>query len=143
MTFVGRTSELRALRDAFDFASERRVTVALGTGPPGIGKTSLVERFLIELRGAHVLRASGDESEEDVSLGVVDQLLRLAGEPGALTVGERTRTDHVAVGLRLLDMVGSLEDDGPVVIAVDDAQWADEASLSALVFAVRRMADDP
>src|SRR3954454_5133858 len=108
MTFVGRTRELRMLRDAFGSACERRVTVALVKGPPGIGKTSLVERFLVELGGARVLRASGDEWEKDVSLGVVDQLLRVAGEPGALTAGERARTDHVAVGLRLLDLVSGL-----------------------------------
>jgi DNA-binding CsgD family transcriptional regulator/tetratricopeptide (TPR) repeat protein len=142
MTFVGRTGELRVLHDAFRAACEQRVTVALVEGLPGIGKTSLIERFLHDLVGARVLRASGDEWEVDVSLGVIDQLLRVAGEPGLLAAGERALTDQVAVGLRLLDLVGSLEDDGPVVIAVDDAHWADEASLRALVFAVRRMSDE-
>src|SRR3954447_15926276 len=68
MRFVGRAAELQVLHDAWGSACERRTVVALVEGPPGIGKTSPVERFLRDLESGRILRASGDEVEQDVSL---------------------------------------------------------------------------
>jgi DNA-binding CsgD family transcriptional regulator len=39
-------------------------------------------------------------------------------------------------------MLGSLQDRAPVVLVVDDAHWADSASASALLFALRRLHAD-
>src|SRR4051794_37910952 len=120
MTFVGRDTELAALQVEFDAARGGAPRVVHVVGPPGIGKSTLVERFL-ERNRARVLRAGGDESERDVELGVADQLLRHAG-------GRALDADHVTAGARLLDALGELQADGPVVVLVDDAQWADAAS---------------
>ena len=45
-------------------------------------------------------------------------------------------------GSRLLDALGELQADGPVIVVVDDVQWADALSLRALLFAVRRLVSD-
>jgi predicted ATPase len=45
-----------------------------------------------------------------------------------------------AVGRAVLAVVRLLAAETPVLIAVDDAQWLDSASASALAFAVRRLA---
>src|SRR5262245_57518724 len=127
MTFVGRDEELAALEAELSAGEPRIVLVE---GPAGIGKTTLVERFLA---GVDALRAAGDEEERDVPLGVLDQLLRHAGQ--RLRGG-----DHVAAGAQLLDAVGIRQ---PRAVLVDDAQWADAASLRALLFTVRRLVDDP
>ena len=43
-------------------------------GPGGIGKTTLVQRFLAESGVGIVLRASGDEDETSLEFGVLTQL---------------------------------------------------------------------
>jgi DNA-binding CsgD family transcriptional regulator/tetratricopeptide (TPR) repeat protein len=50
--------------------------------------------------------------------------------------------DHLTVGAKLLDLFGRLQEQGPVIVAVDDVQWADEASLKALLFVLRRLQVD-
>ena len=42
-------------------------------------------------------------------------------------------------GRRLLESIESLEQQAPVVLLIDDAQWADVDSLRALLFALRRL----
>jgi DNA-binding CsgD family transcriptional regulator len=134
--FVGRQTEVRALNDAFADASAGRSQVLLVEGEPGIGKTTLVERFLADLPPTLIMRASGDEAEADVPFAMLDQLLRSAGgDSNAL------RADgHVAVGLDLLERITSgPEDDRAAVVIVDDAHLTDAMSLRTLLFAARRL----
>jgi DNA-binding CsgD family transcriptional regulator len=133
--FVGRHDELRVLHDAFETASAGRSQILLVEGEAGIGKTTLVERFLSELPETRVLRASGDESESHVPLAMADQLLRSddRASGGALRSGR-----HVGVGLELLERISS-GDDAPCVVLVDDAHLVDTDSLRALLFAARRL----
>ena len=49
--------------------------------------------------------------------------------------------DPVTIGARLLEFLDQFEG-SPVVLAVDDAHWADRPSLQALIFALRRLAAD-
>ena len=136
VTFVGRREELRALEDELEAVRRGEPRVALVQGPPGIGKTTLVERFLDGASDGRVARASGDESEVDLPGGVLDQLLRHAGISLTAPAG------HVEAGVALLDALGELQADGPVIVVVDDVQWADALSLRALLFAVRRLVSD-
>jgi predicted ATP-dependent serine protease len=71
--FVGRHDELRALHDAYGDASGANSQVLVVEGEAGIGKTTLVERFLSELPAARILRAGGDESESHVPFAMADQ----------------------------------------------------------------------
>jgi DNA-binding CsgD family transcriptional regulator len=139
LAFVGRREPLDALAAALQDAREGRSRLALVEGPAGIGKTVLIDRFLAGAGDATILRASGDESERELAGGVLDQLLRRAGEtPGELPES----AGHVALGARLLDLLGVLQEDRPVVVAIDDAHWADALSLRALLFVVRRLVAD-
>ncbi len=134
--FVGRKRELEALEEGLERARAGQPWLVLIEGPAGIGKTTLVEEFLAGARSGPVLRASGDLSESDLPFGVVDQLLRRAGEatpPGP---------DHLAAGARILDVLGALQDEHPAVVFLDDAHWADVPSLRALLFVVRRLVAD-
>ncbi len=131
LNFVGRSAELAALTEELEAARAGAPRVVLVEGPAGIGKTTLVERFLAQA-DAWVLRAAGDEEEIHVVLGAADQLLRHAGQ--------RVRAgDHVAAGAQLLDALG---DHQPAIVLLDDAQWVDTESLRALLFTVRRLVDD-
>ena len=86
--FVGRQHELRALHDAHGKASAGHSQILVVEGEAGIGKTTLVRRFLSELPETRILRASGDESESHVPFAMADQLLRSDGRgSGALRSG--------------------------------------------------------
>ena len=74
--FVGRDDELATLRAAFDGVRREGARTVVIDGEAGIGKSTLVERFLSELEGLPRLRASGDESESHVRFALADQLLR-------------------------------------------------------------------
>src|SRR5262245_23058042 len=63
--FVGREDALASLREAWREAATGHGTIALVTGPPGIGKSRLVEVFAAEVdrAGARVLTGHAREGE--------------------------------------------------------------------------------
>lgn len=143
--FVGRNDELLTLRSELDAARRGQPRLVLIEGPAGIGKTALVARFLDSERDLSVLSASGEEGERELALGVLGQLwIDLAtmsdqvGEPPTLSTG----SDAFNAGSRLLDALGELQHENPVVVWIDDAQWADASSMQALVFTFRRLVAD-
>src|SRR6266542_3199733 len=83
--FVGRQPTLASLHRMLNQARAGEPRLVLIEGPAGIGKTTLVRRFLDEAGERRVLRASGEEAEAGLAFGVLDQL------------GELQRTDPVVV----------------------------------------------
>lgn len=79
--FLGRDAELEALAVARREAHAGSSRTVLVDGPPGVGKSALLRRFLSELEGVHVLDASGAELETATTYGVVEQLLRAGPLP--------------------------------------------------------------
>ncbi|MGI8808631.1 MAG: ATP-binding protein [Acidimicrobiales bacterium] len=138
--FVGRAAELKRLEEELARARTGVPRTVLVEGTPGIGKSALVRHFVDRAVVTSVLRASGDESEVRLSCGVVSQLFAGAGSPGA---GLDQCGDPLVVGAELLRVIGELDARGPVLLVVDDAQWADSHSLQALTFALRRLHADP
>ncbi|GAA0529010.1 helix-turn-helix transcriptional regulator [Saccharopolyspora thermophila] len=117
---VGRQRELADLERLLACAPG----VVLVTGPAGIGKTTTVEHFLSRRGQLRVARASGLPWERGTALGVVDQLLRGSPLPR--------------------DVAGLLAwcAEGPGLVVVDDAQWADLESLQALVSTHQRLVSE-
>ncbi|MEU1350283.1 AAA family ATPase [Streptomyces sp. NPDC005795] len=128
-------------------------------GGAGAGKTTLVEavvaRFTAE--GGRVLRAVSSQSETHLAFSGLHQLLRpVRGRIDALPPRQRGAL-HVAfgvaerneapgpmlIGTAVLTLLSDLAAERPLLVVVDDAQWADRASLDALSFAARRLADEP
>ena len=145
--FVGRRVELALLGAALDRVRSGRLHVVELEGPAGCGKTSLVERFLLGKEDLQVLRASGEEWEAGVRFGVVDQLLRPAGLSSARVLGRRAGAlpaeEPNEVAAQILALLGELTESGPVVLLVDDLQWADIESLRAVLFVLRRVVHEP
>ena len=129
-------------------------------GEAGAGKTSLLEATgrLANERGMRVLRARGGEYERDFPYGVVRQLFEpmllfdeawraelLAGSAALaapvfdLQAARREDTDPLAIQHGLYWLTADLAASSPTVLLVDDAQWADLASLRAFVYAGRRL----
>ena len=145
-TLIGRDDELDRLRhllhDAMDGAG-RSVWIE---GEPGIGKSALLESFLAEAAslGCAVRVATAEEFGRRIPLHVM--LDCLGAEPGSADPELREIADLLSCGgaagrpadpvapaaERLLGLVGRLSADGPLIVAVDDLQWADEASILLL-----------
>ncbi|WP_433277151.1 AAA family ATPase [Pseudonocardia xinjiangensis] len=135
---VGRARELARL----DHARGRHASPAGGpvvvelVGEPGIGKTSLVRVLTdqAERAGALVLGARAAEFEQDSPYAlVVDALgpcLPTADLTGLVTgLGPRR--------LAVRSLLERLAAGRPVVLALDDVQWADAASAELLVDLLR------
>jgi hypothetical protein len=150
--FVGRQPELAVLQARLSEALARRPQTVQIQGPAGIGKTALLDHFLSGPGSEPppvLLSASGEETEQLLAYGVLDQLVRSTDAPLRLSSGEGGSgpapldlvpgrasdqvDDPVTVGARFLEFLDRLDGRG-VVLAVDDAHWADRPSLQALIF---------
>lgn len=87
---VGRAAELAALTHAFDEAQAGRRQVVFVTGEPGIGKSSLADSFLDELRGGASRIAHGQCLDHhgvgEPYLPLIEALTRLAHATGGAAV---------------------------------------------------------
>ncbi|MGQ0779359.1 MAG: ATP-binding protein [Pseudonocardiales bacterium] len=156
-----REAELAVLSTAVQRARCGAGALVLFEGPPGVGRSRLL-RTASELAGnLTVLAARGTELESELPFGVARQLLGNAilstvpgGSSGAtpglpeLPEGECALVEHLHEAL--LNMVfpkaGSQGAGGarmPLLVLVDDAQWADRPSLRFLAHLAVRLEDLP
>ena len=126
-------------------------------GAAGIGKTTLWNAgvTLARVAGHQVLSSRAAESEARLSYAALGDLLdlELPELPGpqkrALDAAllrdevEGSPPDQRAVSLATLAVLRALAGSGPVIIAIDDIQWLDAASVRVLSFAARRLRDEP
>jgi hypothetical protein len=157
-----RDGELHRLSELLDAAAAGLGTAVLVRGPAGIGKTALLEAVGAAGRrkGMLVLAAAGAELERDLAFGVARQLFErhlrrtppaerealLEGASGlartvVLDPGTSTpRTDVVHAAMHgLYWLAAELAARDPLLLAVDDAHWADTASLRWLAYLARRL----
>src|SRR3954463_16448484 len=156
---VGRDTELAAITELLAAAADGRGGLLLFEGAPGLGKSTLLDHAAAAARekGFLVVRARGHELEQPFAWGVIrglfETLLDRAGPnvrndllsgpaaparvvfslddaPTGGPSGERLFAIlHAIHGLAL-----RLGERQPVAVVVDDAQWADEPSMRALLY---------
>jgi len=148
--FVGRVPELGALAAALAAARAGEPQVVMVQGEAGIGKSSLILKFLGGQSGLPAITASGETAEAVLPYGLVQQLADAAAavSPGALTglellsQGPGPGADPLAVGVELRALISSLQGKQAATVVVEDLQWADLPSARALLFACRRLGAD-
>jgi DNA-binding CsgD family transcriptional regulator len=147
---IGRDEERRALAALVDACRAGVPQAVVVRGEPGIGKTALLDDLQDRARDCTVLRAAAVEPEREIPLAVLLSLLapvreRIADlvphhrDVLAAVVSTGEPAAPAAMGLALLDLLSRLSDERPLLVVLDDAHWADEASLEVLHFARRRL----
>jgi DNA-binding CsgD family transcriptional regulator len=161
---IERADDLDRVVGLLDRAAEGHGSLVCLEGPPGIGKTALLTTVvgIARHRRMRVLHARGGELERDFSHGVVRALFEstmlglssrerevllagaaaLAGPVVGLDEPTSSMEEHAVLhGLYWLCV--NLTSGGPVLLVIDDAQWADAASLRFVVYLARRVRELP
>ncbi|MEV6907549.1 AAA family ATPase [Amycolatopsis sp. NPDC051071] len=147
MSFVNalleRAQPMAALRSKLDENTKKiRGSTVVLTGPPGSGKTTLLQDFAYQaaVSGAVVLSAVGAKLVQDVPFGMIRQLCdgmampeleevtRLTGHSGEIDSEGATANVAYDICARLLQVSACT----PLLISIDDVQFADEASTLCL-----------
>ena len=157
----GRAAEIAVLGDAVDRVVSGRPAVVLIEGEAGIGKTRLLAGVLEDARGRGMQVAAGraEELERTRPFGLVAAAfgcVRSSPDPRRAAIaallathggGERgpiTVTSDPGLRFRAVDAFADLAEElalaGPLVIGVDDLQWADPSSLLTVAALSRRLA---
>jgi DNA-binding CsgD family transcriptional regulator len=163
-----RSEELARIESALAEARSGRGRFVVIEGPAGIGKTALLAaaRRAAADEGMRVLRSRGAELERDFAFGVVRQLFEpslaeaseleradllqdaaglaagLLGLPGAPPVNGPLAPGadpSFAILHGLYWVCANLAAAGSLCLVVDDAHWADAASLRYLAFLLTRL----
>ncbi|MGH2844558.1 MAG: AAA family ATPase, partial [Thermoleophilaceae bacterium] len=152
-----REPELEAIEQAMAAAERAEGALVVIEGEAGIGKSSLLEHAATRARsrGMRALSARGSELEREFPLGVVLQLLSEPLESAGSRERRALLEGPAALASPLLEarepadlpsaadsifpllhglhwLVAALCERRPLLISVDDAQWADAASLTFL-----------
>jgi hypothetical protein len=127
-------------------------------GEPGIGKSRLLAAAaaLARERGFTVLSAAGVQSEAHLPFAGLHQLVRplrfrAADLPAtqravldaAFGLGQEPAPERFQIAMAVLDLLGEVATDAPLLVLAEDAQWLDRPTTEVLAFVARRLQSDP
>ena len=152
---LGRDVELAAVSAFLDRAPDGPAALVF-EGDAGIGKSTLWlagvdtarerEHLVLVARPAEAEQGLAHSGLGDLLEDVLDEVLpelpaprRRALEVALLLEVEDGRADPRTIGVAVRSALEVLAARRPVVLAVDDVQWLDPSSASALAFALRRL----
>src|SRR4029450_12233465 len=138
MELLERDHALCQLDAALEDATAGQGRIVLVSGEAGIGKTSLIERFIATHRAsARVLWGACDALFTPRPLGPLhDIAARMQGDLLTLLTAQANRTVIFSSFLNDLQQHQS-------IVVLEDVHWADEATLDVLKFLGRRMQHVP
>jgi DNA-binding CsgD family transcriptional regulator len=160
----GRQREIEALGEALDRVAAGGPAILLVDGEAGIGKTRLLTETLADARrrGMHVAVGGAEELERTRPFGVLAAAFGctrsspdarraaiggLLAAPVAAEQGPITVTSDPGLRFRVVDAFTDLAEElalsGPVIVGLDDLQWADPSSLLTIGALARRLSDLP
>src|SRR5918997_4136911 len=137
MALLERDSVLDTLRLRLHDAGERHGCLLLLGGEAGVGKTTLLRHFMEDARAtAIVMIGQCDALSTPRPLG---PLFDIASADPAL---QQLLNDNAPRDLLFRTVLARLRTERrPILLAIEDAHWADEATLDLLRFLGRRIED--
>ncbi len=138
MRLLERDAALARLESALAEAAEGRGAVALVSGEAGIGKSSLIATFARERSdGARVLLGACDDLSVARPLGPFLDIAATAAPRLGEALQAPGRVNAFAA------VLAELSREPPTLCVVEDAHWADEATLDLLTYLGRRIEAAP
>jgi len=143
----GREAELAAIGASIDATVDGRGGVIVIAGPPGIGKTWVLDeaRRLATDAGVRPLAATAHESQYTVPFGpLLDAAMHGAtplGDPNALRRLASRSDLHSWIAYDLQAVLEEAAAETPLMVCLDDLQWADAGTLVALRSLTSHLAD--
>ena len=153
-SFVGRDTCMAVLEARFEEAATGRGSVVWLSGEPGIGKTRTADEFARRCRakGALVCVARASEDGGAPALWSWTQIARaldstalaerLSAAAGARDAAS-SATSRFATFDAIVRELAARARSQPLVLVLDDLQWADDASLALLQFLIRNLHEIP
>lgn len=150
LPFVGREAELTALEQAVETSLAGPAELVLVEADPGLGKTRLLDE-LARQTSVQVARASCSPIDRELVFAPIAALVRtLAGA----AVADRERypalgeivpelgvsglPPETARAQALESFVRIVSERAPIVVMIDDLQWADPSTVTAVAYLARR-----
>ena len=167
--FVGRKHEYRRLYETWEAVHQHHPRHFLIAGDSGVGKTTLAQRLVTAagLEGASVSRVQCYQLEQRIPFAAIGGLVTgLLGRPGVAATAPEALSEVARIvpqvklhfptlpppkpsegeSARLLfaegviDLLGAVMDERPLLLVMDDVHYADEASMAVLHLVMRRIA---
>ncbi len=142
----GRGREITAIGEAVGALAAGRGGIVLIQGLPGVGKSALLTEAgnIACPCGVRVARSSASPATATVPFAPILEALTTGREPiiesGRLRDLSKSPDQRFWLLRELADQLERAALAGPVMVALDDLQWADEATLSALATLPRQLA---
>ncbi len=146
-SLVGRSAELERLHELYRHSCAGTGAAAVVWGEAGVGKTRLLDEFAIlaARQGARVGSADCFEHicppfapicEAFATLGLPEPFAIGAAAAPSTTAVEAEKYKSYLAAAQSLRAAGSAS---PILVSIDDLQWADLASIEFLAFLARRL----
>jgi DNA-binding CsgD family transcriptional regulator len=159
-TVIDRDAEQHAIRQFLDQAARQRAALIL-TGEAGIGKTVLLRAGAAETRerGGFILACGPTGTEAPLAFAALTDLLSNTVDDEAFAALPTPQREALEVALLLktagpspidqrvisagvLSLLRAIARREPLMLILDDLQWLDAESASALAYATRRLRDE-
>jgi DNA-binding CsgD family transcriptional regulator len=126
--------QLAAIVSAVESARAGRPRSVVVSGGPGFGKSSYLDEVVARASGFAVRRVDCLAVQARPRYGVLDQLGIDITPPST-----QPTVAHTLVARRMRAMLDQCLTNGPVLVVLDDAQWADPESVEALAAVMGRV----
>lgn len=144
----GRDQELGTLQAVYEHSRSGKLHIVAITGPSGIGKTRLIQEFISTLTNVTVIQATAYWTPTPAPYQMLAEAFMDSLSDAENPFVQAHAVDTHAGGEqhfweKLVQLLRRIISSPPLVLTLDDLQWADPTLLRALPYLICRLANKP